>query len=90
MNLDFSSCPQAEVTPQHQSVSEMMKSWMLQKGFPLVTVSRSKGQVTLTQEHFLLTADNTTHSSRWVTLGLHTHTLWYTPEPVANCVLHYP
>uniref|UniRef100_A0A667YAV9 Leucyl/cystinyl aminopeptidase n=1 Tax=Myripristis murdjan TaxID=586833 RepID=A0A667YAV9_9TELE len=41
----WNSLTQAEVTPQHQSVSEMMKSWMLQKGFPLITVSRSKGQL---------------------------------------------
>uniref|UniRef100_A0A667XTN1 Leucyl/cystinyl aminopeptidase n=1 Tax=Myripristis murdjan TaxID=586833 RepID=A0A667XTN1_9TELE len=63
-----------QVTPQHQSVSEMMKSWMLQKGFPLITVSRSKGQVTLTQEHFLLTADNTTRSS----------SLWHIPVTYVN------
>uniref|UniRef100_A0A667YBT8 Aminopeptidase n=1 Tax=Myripristis murdjan TaxID=586833 RepID=A0A667YBT8_9TELE len=55
-------------------VSEMMKSWMLQKGFPLITVSRSKGQVTLTQEHFLLTADNTTRSS----------SLWHIPVTYVN------
>uniref|UniRef100_A0A665WUG2 Aminopeptidase n=1 Tax=Echeneis naucrates TaxID=173247 RepID=A0A665WUG2_ECHNA len=41
-----------------QNVSEMMSSWTSQKGFPLVTVSRKGDQVTLTQEHFLLTSDN--------------------------------
>uniref|UniRef100_A0A8C3AVF5 Leucyl/cystinyl aminopeptidase n=1 Tax=Cyclopterus lumpus TaxID=8103 RepID=A0A8C3AVF5_CYCLU len=48
---------------QHPNVSEMMSSWTSQKGFPLVTVSRKGGQVTLTQEHFLLTSDNATQTS---------------------------
>uniref|UniRef100_A0A7N8WLY6 Aminopeptidase n=1 Tax=Mastacembelus armatus TaxID=205130 RepID=A0A7N8WLY6_9TELE len=34
--------------------------------FPLVTVSRKGNQVTLMQEHFLLTSDNGTLTSRWV------------------------
>ncbi|XP_029295882.1 LOW QUALITY PROTEIN: leucyl-cystinyl aminopeptidase [Cottoperca gobio] len=54
---------QVEVSAQHQNVSEMMSSWTSQKGFPLVTVSRKGGQVTLTQEHFLLTSDNAMHTS---------------------------
>uniref|UniRef100_A0A8C4I990 Aminopeptidase n=1 Tax=Dicentrarchus labrax TaxID=13489 RepID=A0A8C4I990_DICLA len=52
-----------QVSTQHQNVSEMMSSWTSQKGFPLVTVSRKGDQVTLTQEHFLLTSDNATHTS---------------------------
>uniref|UniRef100_A0A8C6T7X5 Aminopeptidase n=1 Tax=Neogobius melanostomus TaxID=47308 RepID=A0A8C6T7X5_9GOBI len=42
---------------------EMMNSWTSQKGFPLVTVSHKGDEVTLTQEHFLLTSDNNTRSS---------------------------
>uniref|UniRef100_A0A665WV37 Aminopeptidase n=1 Tax=Echeneis naucrates TaxID=173247 RepID=A0A665WV37_ECHNA len=65
--LHFSLCPQVEVSTQHQNVSEMMSSWTSQKGFPLVTVSRKGDQVTLTQEHFLLTSDNAMHtSSMWI------------------------
>uniref|UniRef100_A0A4W6G976 Aminopeptidase n=1 Tax=Lates calcarifer TaxID=8187 RepID=A0A4W6G976_LATCA len=67
--LYLSSCPQVEVSTQHLNVSEMMNSWTSQKGFPLVTVSRKGDQVTLTQEHFLLTSDNTTHTSSLRILG---------------------
>lgn len=59
----WNSLTQVEVSPQHPNVSEMMSSWTSQKGFPLVTVSRKGGQVTLTQEHFLLTSDNATQAS---------------------------
>ncbi|XP_068460773.1 leucyl-cystinyl aminopeptidase [Clinocottus analis] len=59
----WNSLTQVEVSPQHPNVSEMMSSWTSLKGFPLVTVSRKGGQVTLTQEHFLLTSDNATQTS---------------------------
>ncbi|XP_037536032.1 leucyl-cystinyl aminopeptidase [Nematolebias whitei] len=52
-----------QFSPQHQNISEMMSSWTSQKGFPLVTVSRKGDQVTLSQEPFLLTSDNTAHNS---------------------------
>uniref|UniRef100_A0A4W5MRV6 Aminopeptidase n=1 Tax=Hucho hucho TaxID=62062 RepID=A0A4W5MRV6_9TELE len=65
---------QAQVLPQQESVSDMMRTWTLQKGFPLVTVSRKGGQVTLTQEHFLLSADNATHSS----------SVWHIPVTYVN------
>ncbi|XP_056129079.1 leucyl-cystinyl aminopeptidase isoform X2 [Lampris incognitus] len=71
----WNSLTQAEVSPQHQSVAEMMSTWTLQKGFPLVTVSRKGDEVTLTQEHFLLTADNTTQSSS---------SLWHIPVTYVN------
>lgn len=64
--LEQSSFHQVELSTHYQNVSEMMNSWTSQKGFPLVTVSRKADQVTLTQEHFLLTSDNGTHTSRWV------------------------
>uniref|UniRef100_A0A4W6GA41 Leucyl/cystinyl aminopeptidase n=1 Tax=Lates calcarifer TaxID=8187 RepID=A0A4W6GA41_LATCA len=63
-----------QVSTQHLNVSEMMNSWTSQKGFPLVTVSRKGDQVTLTQEHFLLTSDNTTHTS----------SLWNIPVTYVN------
>lgn len=64
--LEQSFFHQVELSTHYQNVSEMMNSWTSQKGFPLVTVSRKADQVTLTQEHFLLTSDNGTHTSRWV------------------------
>uniref|UniRef100_A0A674NZY2 Aminopeptidase n=1 Tax=Takifugu rubripes TaxID=31033 RepID=A0A674NZY2_TAKRU len=50
-------CRQVELSTQYWNVSEMMTSWTSQKGFPLVTMSRKGNQVTLTQEHFLLSVD---------------------------------
>ncbi|XP_062238076.1 leucyl-cystinyl aminopeptidase [Platichthys flesus] len=70
----WNSLTQVEVSTQHQNVSEMMSSWTSQKGFPLVTVSRKGDQVTLTQEHFLLTSDNATHTS----------SLWNIPVTYVN------
>ncbi|XP_045891644.1 leucyl-cystinyl aminopeptidase [Micropterus dolomieu] len=70
----WNSLTQVEVSTHHQNVSEMMSSWTSQKGFPLVTVSRNGTQVTLTQEHFLLTSDNATHSS----------SLWNIPVTYVN------
>uniref|UniRef100_A0A6Q2Z5N0 Aminopeptidase n=1 Tax=Esox lucius TaxID=8010 RepID=A0A6Q2Z5N0_ESOLU len=57
---------------QQESVSDMMRTWTLQKGFPLVTVSCKDGQVNLTQEPFLLSRENTTHTS----------SLWHIPVSV--------
>ncbi|KAG7280925.1 hypothetical protein CRUP_009212 [Coryphaenoides rupestris] len=62
--FDSISYEKVEVPPQRQDVSEMMNTWTQQKGFPLVTVARQGGQVTLTQEPFLLSTDNKTHASR--------------------------
>lgn len=70
----WNSLTQVEVSAQHQNVSEMMSSWTSQKGFPLVTVSRKGDQVTFTQEHFLLTSDNATHTS----------SLWNIPVTYVN------
>lgn len=58
--------PQVALSTHYQNVSEMMSSWTSQKGFPLITVSCRGDVVTLTQEHFRLTTDNVTQSSRWV------------------------
>ncbi|XP_036791919.1 leucyl-cystinyl aminopeptidase [Oncorhynchus mykiss] len=70
----WNSLTQAQVLPQQESVSDMMRTWTLQNGFPLVTVSRMGGHVTLTQEHFLLSADNATHTSN----------LWHIPVTYVN------
>ncbi|XP_061906839.1 leucyl-cystinyl aminopeptidase [Entelurus aequoreus] len=65
----WNSLTEVDLSNQHPNVSEMMKSWTSQKGFPLVTLSRKGDQVTLTQEHFLLTSDDTSHSSSmWTVL----------------------
>ncbi|XP_050965784.1 leucyl-cystinyl aminopeptidase isoform X2 [Labeo rohita] len=55
----------SQVSKQNLSVSEMMNTWTVHKGFPLVTVKRSGNKVTLTQEHFLLNAENSTGDSLW-------------------------
>ncbi|XP_069565514.1 leucyl-cystinyl aminopeptidase isoform X1 [Brachyistius frenatus] len=70
----WNSLTQVEVSTQHQNISEMMSSWTSQKGFPLVTISRKGDQVNLTQEHFLLTTDNATHTS----------SLWNIPVTYVN------
>uniref|UniRef100_H3DD78 Leucyl/cystinyl aminopeptidase n=1 Tax=Tetraodon nigroviridis TaxID=99883 RepID=H3DD78_TETNG len=70
----WNSLTQVELSTQYWNVSEMMTSWTSQKGFPLVTVSRKGDQVTLTQEHFLLTSDNTTNTS----------SLWNIPVTYVN------
>nr|XP_046243201.1 leucyl-cystinyl aminopeptidase [Scatophagus argus] len=63
-----------QVSTPHLNVSEMMSSWTSQKGFPLVTASRKGDQLILRQEHFLLTSDNATHTSR----------LWNIPVTYVN------
>uniref|UniRef100_A0A669D9M4 Leucyl/cystinyl aminopeptidase n=2 Tax=Oreochromis niloticus TaxID=8128 RepID=A0A669D9M4_ORENI len=68
----WNSLTQTDKPTHHMNVSQMMTSWTSQKGFPLVTVNLMGNQVTLTQEHFLLTSDNTTH------------TLWNIPVTYVN------
>uniref|UniRef100_A0A8C8E1X1 Aminopeptidase n=1 Tax=Oryzias sinensis TaxID=183150 RepID=A0A8C8E1X1_9TELE len=63
-----------QVSTPHQNVSEMMSSWTSLKGFPLVSVSRKGDEVTLTQEHFLLTPANASHTS----------SLWEIPVTYVN------
>ncbi|KAJ8005705.1 hypothetical protein DPEC_G00120690 [Dallia pectoralis] len=70
----WNSLTQAQVFPQQESVSDMMKSWALQKGFPLVTVNLTDGLVELTQEHFLLSTENTAKTS----------SLWHIPVTYVN------
>ncbi|XP_010731980.3 leucyl-cystinyl aminopeptidase isoform X2 [Larimichthys crocea] len=70
----WNSLTQVEVPTQHLNVSKMMSSWTSQKGFPLVTVSRKGDEVTLTQEHFLLTSENATRTS----------SLWNIPVTYVN------
>ncbi|XP_072288663.1 leucyl-cystinyl aminopeptidase isoform X2 [Eucyclogobius newberryi] len=70
----WNSLTQVKLSTQHQNVTEMMSLWTSQKGFPLVTVSYKGDEVTLTQEHFLLTSDNATQSS----------SLWHIPVSYVN------
>ncbi|KAK7933581.1 hypothetical protein WMY93_004477 [Mugilogobius chulae] len=70
----WNSLTQVELPTQHMNVSEMMSLWTSQKGFPLVTVSHKGEEVTLTQEHFLLTSDSDSHSS----------SLWHIPVSYVN------
>ncbi|XP_051551970.1 leucyl-cystinyl aminopeptidase-like [Myxocyprinus asiaticus] len=55
----------SQVSKQPFNIVQMMNTWTVQKGFPLVTVKRNGTQVTLTQEHFHLNAESTNHSSLW-------------------------
>uniref|UniRef100_A0A673LRT7 Aminopeptidase n=1 Tax=Sinocyclocheilus rhinocerous TaxID=307959 RepID=A0A673LRT7_9TELE len=64
----------SQVSKQNLSVSEMMNTWTVHKGFPLVTVKRNGTQATLTQEHFLLNAENSTDDS----------SLWHIPLTYVN------
>ncbi|XP_016093811.1 leucyl-cystinyl aminopeptidase [Sinocyclocheilus grahami] len=64
----------SQVSKQNLSVSEMMNTWTVHKGFPLVTVKKNGTQVTLTQEHFLLNAENSTDDS----------SLWHIPLTYVN------
>ncbi|TRY95869.1 hypothetical protein DNTS_021398 [Danionella cerebrum] len=62
----FDSVSYEKVSKQNLNITEMMNSWTVHKGFPLVTVKRSGTRVTLSQEHFLLNAENSTdYSSLW-------------------------
>ncbi|XP_057687478.1 leucyl-cystinyl aminopeptidase [Corythoichthys intestinalis] len=70
----WNSLTEVKVSNQHLNVSEMMRSWTSQKGFPLVTVSRKGDEVTLKQEIFLLTSENTKHTS----------SLWNNPVMYVN------
>ncbi|XP_061673972.1 leucyl-cystinyl aminopeptidase [Syngnathoides biaculeatus] len=70
----WNSLTEVEVSSQHPNVSEMMRSWTSQKGFPLVTVSRTGDVVNLKQEIFQLTSDNSKHSS----------SLWNIPVTYVN------
>ncbi|KAK9974347.1 hypothetical protein ABG768_022449 [Culter alburnus] len=64
----------SQVSKQNVNVSEMMHTWTVRKGFPLVTVKRNGTQVTLSQEHFLLNAENSTDNS----------SLWHIPLTYVN------
>ncbi|KAB5528472.1 hypothetical protein PHYPO_G00140570 [Pangasianodon hypophthalmus] len=56
----------SQFTNQSIDVAQMMNTWTVQKGFPLVTVNRKGNQVKVTQDHFLLNAgDLTNHSNLW-------------------------
>ncbi|XP_062307429.1 leucyl-cystinyl aminopeptidase [Osmerus eperlanus] len=65
----WNSLTQAQVPAPSESVSAMMNTWTLQKGFPLVTATLQGRNLTFTQEHFLLSADNSTQTS----------SLWHIP-----------
>ncbi|XP_051950921.1 leucyl-cystinyl aminopeptidase-like [Xyrauchen texanus] len=55
----------SQVSKQPFNIAQIMNTWTVQKGFPLVSVKRNGTQVTLTQEHFHLNSENTKDSSLW-------------------------
>lgn len=59
------------------TVADIMNTWVLQMGFPVVTIDSSTGQ--LSQRHFLLDLDsNVTTPSPFEYAHTHTHT--HTPR----------
>uniref|UniRef100_A0A9J8BD53 Leucyl/cystinyl aminopeptidase n=1 Tax=Cyprinus carpio carpio TaxID=630221 RepID=A0A9J8BD53_CYPCA len=73
----------SQVSKQNLSVSKMMNTWTVHKGFPLVTVERKGTQVTLTQEHFLLNAENSTDDRLQYIIRSHS-SLWHIPLTYVN------
>ncbi|KAJ8380417.1 hypothetical protein SKAU_G00011950 [Synaphobranchus kaupii] len=61
------------------NVSDMMDTWTLQKGFPLVTVKRNGTRVKLSQEHFLLSVDSGNSTAKPVSSNL-----WHIPLTYVN------
>ncbi|XP_028661568.1 leucyl-cystinyl aminopeptidase [Erpetoichthys calabaricus] len=58
----------SKVTDKTSSISRMMKTWTVQKGFPLVTVTRNGKNVSFQQEYFQLSVDpknSTISNSLW-------------------------
>lgn len=55
------------VLDQNVTIKEIMDTWTLQTGFPLVTVTRNyeSDSVTFTQKRFLISDDNSTNSVLW-------------------------
>uniref|UniRef100_A0A8D0GFF3 Leucyl-cystinyl aminopeptidase n=1 Tax=Sphenodon punctatus TaxID=8508 RepID=A0A8D0GFF3_SPHPU len=72
-----------KITNGTLDVKKLMKTWILQKGFPLVTVKRKGKTVYLQQERFLRSAgaENQTSDSSY---------LWHIPltYTINNCSLH--
>jgi len=67
----------------------MMNTWTVHKGFPLVTVKRNGTQVTLSQEHFLLNAENRTevllrHKDCFLRLSSHQLSAHFLHSLIAN------
>ncbi|XP_044260023.1 aminopeptidase N [Tribolium madens] len=65
-----------KVLDQNVTIKEIMDTWTLQTGFPLVTAHRNyeNGSVTFTQERFLITDDNKSAKS----------VLWWIPITYTN------
>nr|XP_033770421.1 leucyl-cystinyl aminopeptidase isoform X2 [Geotrypetes seraphini] len=58
-----------KITSGKLNVTELMRTWALQKGFPLVTVDRTGKNISVRQEYFLrsdnMKKQSTIHSSMW-------------------------
>jgi len=51
-------------TVSHQPISEMMKNWIEQAGFPMITVNRRGNQLVLTQQRFTYLPNNS--DQKWL------------------------
>ncbi|KAG9355080.1 hypothetical protein JZ751_001793 [Albula glossodonta] len=69
----------SEVAKQSYSIADMMNTWTLQKGFPLVTVNRVATRVRVSQEHFLLKVDSDNSTAKSVSKSL-----WHIPLTYVN------
>ncbi|KAJ8405602.1 hypothetical protein AAFF_G00315820 [Aldrovandia affinis] len=69
----------SKVAKQTYNVTTMMDTWTLQKGFPLVTVSRNGSRVKLSQEHFLQKVDSDSSTAKSMS-----NNLWHIPLTYVN------
>lgn len=55
-----------ETLPNEMNVKEIMDSWTLQPGYPVVTVERNGTSVRISQQRYMLPKTNESDNSRWV------------------------
>uniref|UniRef100_A0A6M2DWG5 Aminopeptidase n=1 Tax=Xenopsylla cheopis TaxID=163159 RepID=A0A6M2DWG5_XENCH len=54
-----------EILPPNVTVKDIMDTWTLQAGFPVLDVKRVGNQVTFSQSKFILPSNDSTDGSRW-------------------------
>ncbi|XP_029428716.1 endoplasmic reticulum aminopeptidase 2 [Rhinatrema bivittatum] len=71
----FTDCPQYCYPGEHFNVSEIMHTWIVQKGFPLIIVQQNGSTMRIRQEHFLEVV--LPDESLWASMQM--SYLWYVP-----------
>lgn len=51
--------------PSELSVKEIMDTWTLQAGFPVITITKNGNNLVLTQQRYMLPKSNSTDKSKW-------------------------